>query len=329
MRSALLATTLKALFKIRRTVVIVGPPGGGKTSIVHQVAHDLGVPIIEKVMPTMLVEDFGIPMPNPETGELTYMVPEWFPVEGKAAPEGILLFDDRNQANTDLQKVMANICQARTLHGHRLPDGWQVVSTGNRQSDRAGAVKILSHLANRETELEYETVVEDWSVWAIENGVPGIAIAFFNFRPSLLNAFDAAKDRNATPRSWTEGVFKVMGNVPPESEFECFKGAVGEGPAAEFSAFLKVYRSLPDPDLVLTNPKTVKVPDDPSTLYALCGALSERVQRSSMSNFVEFINRMPTEFGLLAIKMAILRDRMLATHPAYGQWATVHGHNLI
>ena len=329
MRSALLASTLKSLFKIRRTVVIVGPPGGGKTSIVHQVARDLGVPIIEKHMPTMLVEDYGIPMPNPETGELTYMVPDWFPVEGKAAPEGILLFDDRNQANTDLQKVMANICQARTLHGHRMPDGWQVISTGNRQSDRAGAVKILSHLANRETELEYETVVEDWSEWAIDNGVPPLAIAFFNFRPSLLNAFEASRDRNATPRSWVEGVFNVMGNVPPESEFECFKGAVGEGPAAEFSAFLKVYRSLPDPDMVLKNPKTATVPTDPSTLYAICGALAERVTRENMTKFVEYINRIPTEFSLLAIKLAILRNRLLTAHPAYVSWAQIHGHNLI
>ena len=32
---------------------------------------------------------------------------------------GILLFDDRNQANADLQKVLANICQASALSRYR------------------------------------------------------------------------------------------------------------------------------------------------------------------------------------------------------------------
>ena len=156
MRATTLKATLSALFPIQRTVCIEGSPGGGKTTIVHELAKELDVPCIEKHMPTMLVEDFGILFPNGDES-LHYKLPDWFPVKGKAPERGILLFDDRNQANADLQKVLANICQARTLHGVSMPDGWMVVSTGNRQSDRAGANRVLSHLRNRETVLELET----------------------------------------------------------------------------------------------------------------------------------------------------------------------------
>ena len=59
MRAEQVAETIKLLFPIKRPICIEGPPGGGKTSIVQQVAAELGIQYIHKHMPTMLVEDFG------------------------------------------------------------------------------------------------------------------------------------------------------------------------------------------------------------------------------------------------------------------------------
>ena len=115
-------------------MAIEGAPGGGKTTICEEVANELKVGFIEKHMPTMLVEDFGIMYPNGDD-MLHYKLPDWYPSQDRTdIPDtGILCFDDRNQANADLQKVLANICQARNLHGVPLKEGWMVVSTGNRQ----------------------------------------------------------------------------------------------------------------------------------------------------------------------------------------------------
>ncbi len=41
MRAELLIQTLIALYPSQRTVAIEGPPGGGKTSLVHHVAEKL------------------------------------------------------------------------------------------------------------------------------------------------------------------------------------------------------------------------------------------------------------------------------------------------
>ena len=264
MRATLLKDTIKSLFPIQRTICIEGSPGGGKTTIVHQVAEELGVPCIERHMPTMLVEDFGILFPNGDD-QLHYKLPDWFPIKGKAPERGILLFDDRNQANADLQKVLANICQARTLHGTPMPDGWMVISTGNRQADRAGANRVLGHLRNRETVYELDTHLDDWTQWALDNNVKPEVISFIRFRPALLHDYDPQRDQNATPRSWVEGVSDVLGTVPADAEFESFKGAVGEGSAAEFVGFLRIFRKLPNPDAVLMNPTTADVPTDPAT----------------------------------------------------------------
>lgn len=323
MRASLLKDTMKALFPLQRTICIEGSPGGGKTTIAHEVARDLNIPIVERHMPTMLVEDFGIMFPHGEQG-LMYRIPDWFPVKGKAPDRGILLFDDRNQANPDLQKVLANICQARTLHGVPMPDGWMVVSTGNRQSDRAGANRVLSHLRNRETVIELETHLDDWTTWAIDHDVRPEVISFIRFRPNLLHDFDAQRDQNATPRSWVEGVSDVLNTVPSEAEYECFKGAVGEGAAAEFVGFMRIFRKLPNPDAILLNPKTADVPSDPATLYALSGAIAERATENNFDRVTTYAERMPPEFSVLAISYAARKNPDLSNTQAFTKWAMAH-----
>ena len=326
MRPHTLKETLISLYRLGRTVSIEGPPGGGKTTLVGEVADIVGVPLIEQHMPTMLVEDFGIPYPDANGTGFSYKLPDWYPYKGKPGTEngGILLFDDRNQANADLQKVLANICQARTLHGVPLADDWQVVSTGNRKQDRAGSNRVLSHLRNRETVIELETHLDDWSKWALDHGVDPVVVSFIRYRPNLLHDFDPQQDQNPTPRSWVEGVSALLGNIPHEAEYECFKGAVGEGAAAEFLGFLKVYRKLPNPDAILLNPDKAKVPDDPITLYALAGALASRASTTNFDNLCRYLDRVPPEFSVLTVTMAVTRDADLTTTNAFTVWATKH-----
>lgn len=322
MRPNTLIETLKSLITINRAVLITGAPGGGKTSVVRQVAEKLDRHYIEQHLPTMLVEDFGIPYPDGDI--LTYKLPEWFPAKGSKWDDGrggVLCFDDRNQGDNSLQKVLANIIQARTLHGVPMADGWSVVSTGNRQSDRAGSNRVLSHLANRETMIPFETHLDDWTAWALENDVRPEVVSFVRFRPNLLHDFDSQRDQNPTPRSWAEGVSSIIGVVPAEAEYECFTGAVGEGAAAEFLGFLKVFRKLPNPDAILLNPDSATVPDDPATLYALCGALSQRATETNFDRLVKYLDRLPNEFSVLCISTALKRDESLSNANGFVEWS--------
>lgn len=343
MRPTLIKATIKSLHPIKRTIALEGPPGGGKTTIVREVAKDLagGTSVhhigicevfndrfgyVEKHMPTMLVEDFGIPDLNTGDSTFGYKVPDWFPAEYRddIPEEGILCFDDRNQCGADLQKVLANICQARNLHGVRMKQGWMVISTGNRQSDRAGANKVLSHLRNRETRIEFETHLDDWTQWAIDNDVKPEIISFMRFKPAMLHDFDPNRDMNPTPRAWVEGVSDIIGAVPPEAEYECFSGAVGEGPAAEFTGYLRIFRKLPNPDVILMNPATSEVPTDPATLYALAGSLAHRATAANFERVCTYVERMPPEFSVLSVSMAARRDKSLASTAAFAKWAVAH-----
>lgn len=330
MRPTILSATLQSLVKVGRPAHIEGPPGLGKTQIVSQVAKEMGIGFIQLHAPLMQPEDYGMPVVNANRDGVTFVVPDKFPMEGSDHPDaGILLIDELPQADNAGQKILANLIQERELHGRKLKDGWSIVSTGNRASDRAGANRILSHLRNRVTSLDFEPHLDDWCDWALSHGVDQGVISFIRFKPALLSDFDAQRDINPTPRAWTEGVSPVIGNVPSEAEFECFKGAVGEGAAAEFTAFLKILRKLPNPDVILMTPDTSDVPSDPSTLYAVSGAIAARATDVNFERVMTYAKRMPPEFMVLVVRDAVKRDKNIQNTKAFIDWAVKEGANVL
>lgn len=333
MKASLLKDTIKSYYPLNIPLVITGPPGGGKTSIVKQTVREMRKPCITVHMPTALVEDFGVPdivsqaiheeNDAHEDNSFGYRLPAWFPVEGGPLDNGrggVLIFDDRNQADHSLQKVLANILQDRSLHGMKMAPGWYPVSTGNRQSDRAGANRILGHLADRETEIELETDLKDSTKWMLDNDGAMEVVSFLQFRPGLLHDYDPQKDKSPTPRGWHERVSPVIGNVHKDAEYECYKGAIGDGASAEFTGYLRIWRDLEDPDLIIANPKGARVPTDSATLYALCGALSARATEENFALILTFAKRLPGDFMMLLVSMAVRTNPDVSETAAYIQW---------
>lgn len=319
MHSELISQTIVDLWAIKRPVYITGQPGGGKTSVVKQAAQRLGVGYIHQHAPSMPVEDFGIPWATADSPSFDYKMPHWWPMD--PATEAILCLDDRGQVGMEIQKVIANIIQERELHGHKLPEGVMVVSTGNRIEDRAGVNRVLAHLADRETELEWETMLDPWCKWAIDEGIAPSLISFLRFRSNLLHDFDPQRSKNPTPRSWVEGVSSIIDVVQPEAEYDCFKGAVGEGAAAEYVGFRKIERAMPNLDNLLLHPDTTPVPEDPATLYAISGGIAHRASEANFPRVITYANRMPPEFGVLTVSYATRKNAKLASTQAFTDWA--------
>jgi hypothetical protein len=168
---------------------------------------------------------------------------------------------------------------------------------------------------------ELETHLDDWTQWAIDHGIKPEVISFIRFRPALLHDFDPQRDQNATPRSWVDGVSDALGVVSADAEYETFKGAVGEGAAAEFVGFMRIFRKLPNPDAILLNPKTADVPTDPATLYALSGAIAERASENNFDRVCSYAERMPPEFSVLTVSYAARKKPELSDTQAFTQWA--------
>jgi hypothetical protein len=211
----------------------------------------------------------------------------------------------------------------RRIGEYELPDGWSVVAASNRSEDRAGTHRLISPLLNRFVHLDLEVSNEDWQTWAVTNKVAPEVRAFLQYRPGLLSQFDPAANPRAfpTPRSW-QFVSDVLSRTDDHLLHPVIAGCVGDGPAAEFVGFLKLYRELPDLDQVLARPDTAPVPREPAVLYALTGALVERCRQAKapLPSFVTYALRLPDEFALLALRDALAVQPKLASLPAVQQW---------
>lgn len=128
-----------------------------------------------------------------------------------------------------------------------------------------------------------------------------------------------------SPRSWAFAS-KILGVQPDAGvEYDLLAGTIGEGAAAELTGFLRVFRQLPSPDAVLMTPDTAAVPDDPATLYALCGALARKASAANFDRVTDYAKRLPAEFSVLLIKDAITRTPACQHSQGFVAWTAEHG----
>jgi hypothetical protein len=176
---------------------------------------------------------------------------------------------------------------------------------------------------------------DDWQAWAVQAGVAAEVRAFIRFKPQMLFDFKPEVNPRAfpTPRSW-EFVSKVLPHTPQTLVHRVVAGCVGEGPAAEFYGFLKMYQTLPDLDLVLASPTTATIPKEPDVVCAVIGGLIEKVrqEKTKAGAFAKYVTRFPDEYGMLGLRDLLamnthrgkngqlLPDPSLAANPVVVGW---------
>ena len=208
-----------------------------------------------------------------------------------AKEETVFFLDDLGQAPASVQAACMQLILARRINGHVVSDKVTFLAATNRREDKAAVQGILEPVKSRFCSIiELIPDVNEWRKWALAAALPIELIAFIGFRPNLIDGFKATQDLVNTPSPRTiHNVGKLMAaGTPKDLEFALFSGSAGEGFSTEFLAFLRIYRNLPNPDLVLMNPQQAEIPTDPATLYALCGALAARASDQNFNRLIEY-----------------------------------------
>lgn len=331
MRASLLIDTMKAHHAAGVPLLIEGEPGVGKSTIPEQAAKDLGIGLIKFNVPTRALEDYGVPVISDDKDTLSFAVPRGiFPFVGDDTfpDKGLIVVDELSSANNPEQKLWASIIYDRWLHGHQFKPGWTFVATGNRTKDRAGANRLLGQLSDRLTRYTMDPSLDDWCSWALDNGVSTMVVAFLRFKPNLLSAYNPDVDVSPTPRAWAQRVSPFVDLGMP-SEFDTYAGSVGEGAAAEFMGFLKMYRALPSIDAILMQPDTFEVFEEPALLYAISGSLGSRATPANFDRVVAYAKRLPPEFMVLTVLDSLRADKTLTNTRTYIDWISNHGKNVM
>lgn len=304
-------------------VMIWGPPGVGKSQMIKQALDRHALPMIDYRGTTIDSLDVrGLPFEK--DGRLHYAPPSSLPYADRDGAKGGLFLDELAASDPAVQKALLQLTLDRCIGDYRLPDDWVIIAAGNRMTDRAGVGRFNSALANRFAHYELVADVDAFCDYAIKQGWPVQIPAFIRFRDELLHQFEPDRLVNATPRSWESVGPIITAGLDPETEALAIAARVGEGVGAEFSGFLRIWRTLPSPDAILMNPDTAPVPDKGNVLYALVGALARKVTENSIDNLVKYLGRIPPEFGVVCMKHATAANAKLTSTAAFIAWSSAN-----
>lgn len=304
--------------------LIVGPPGIGKTEIIAQACELVEAELLTEHPVVSDPTDFK-GLPYAKNGKATFLPFGNLEKLINANHLTVCFLDDLGQAPPAVQAAAMQLILARKINGHHVSDHICFLAATNRHTDRAGVSGVLEPVKSRFTSIiELETNNDDWISWALKAGVPTELIAFIRFRPELLFDFKPTKEMKNSPSPRTvynAGKLMQMG-VPAELEYEVYQGAAGEGFAAEFTAFLQIYRTLPNPDVVLMNPSKASIPDDPATLYAISGAIARKTSENNIDRVITYANRLPVEFNVLLMRDALEISPEISSTRPYIEWCS-------
>ena len=202
----------------QRPVLLMGPPGIGKTQIMAQIAAETGVGLVAYTITHHTRQSaIGLPFIEHRTyGEKEYAVTEYTMSEILASVydlmektglrEGILFLDEINCVSETLAPMMLQFLQCKTFGNQALPEGWLIVAAGNppeyNRSVRDFDVVTLDRVKRID-------VQEDFAVWkeyARRNSVHGAVISYLDIKKDHFYAMETTVDgmQFATARGWED-----------------------------------------------------------------------------------------------------------------------------
>ncbi len=348
LRPKQLTELIRIVLAAREPLCVTGKPGVGKTEIIKLACEQMHLdkPVKTRIEECTLckrgvIHGMHLLITHPVVDEPIDYKGLPFAINGEAdfLPYGNLklmlsveeplavLADDFGQAMDGVQKAWMQLFLERSINGQPISEHVTFLIATNRKKDRAGVSGILEPVKSRFTTIvELETHLDDWVEWALENSMPNELIAFINYRPALLDNFEATAEitNSACPRTVANAGRLMKLNLPRGIEHEAYTGAAGHAFAAEFTGFLRIWRDLPDPDYCLANPKKVAIPTEPAVLYALSGAVAAKTTKKLMPNLIELSERMPEEYGVRTVWWASIQNKDLQNTTAFHAWVKNH-----
>jgi len=202
----------------QRPVLLMGPPGIGKTQIMEQIAAETGVGLVAYTI-THHTRQSAIGLPFIEKRIYSgkeYSVTEYTMSEILASvyqlmektglKEGILFLDEINCVSETLAPMMLQFLQCKTFGNQHLPEGWLIVAAGNppeyNKSVRDFDVVTLDRVKRID-------VAEDFAVWkeyARRKGLHGAVISYLDIKKEHFYHIETTVDglQFATARGWED-----------------------------------------------------------------------------------------------------------------------------
>jgi len=262
----------------------------------------------------------GLPDISSDRGYCLWLVELWVKAINNPEFDGIVFFDEMNNAPPSVLKSAYQIFLDRQVGEYTISENVLLIGAGNRIEDKCDVFDVPLALRDRYNEVELQTDDEVWTEWALKEQVSGLIISFIKFKPDRLLSIDTDRvGKSTTPRGW-ERVNTLLKHLKFSDELtkeeldeaeDYISATIGEGVAKEFVAYIKLQRKI-DLQEVLKNPKIVDGIKEIDMRYALIGGLVEIYKRDKtkyVEKVTEVCRYLQPEFTTLLLRMMKATDQ--------------------
>lgn len=227
----------------------------------------------------MDIGDFKLPDFKKDEDYFIFKSTNWAKLLTNPKSDGILFFDELTLATPVILSSVYKIIYDRVFNEDKISDEWFIMGAGNTSEDNAYTHDLPSPIRDRGGEVMLTpSSLRNWvDNYALKHNISSKIITFLEWKPSYLHKVEENEEQKSTTERGWERLNTLLQNAKTQDEFELISGsAINEGIAREFSAFLKLQKSV-DLNAIVRNPeKIVELKKDIGLLYFFVSAVSER-----------------------------------------------------
>ena len=202
----------------QRPVLLIGPPGIGKTAIMEQAAQECRTGLVAYTI-THHTRQSAVGLPQLVTrrfGETEYTMTEYtmseivgsiYEYEERTGlREGILFIDEINCVSETLAPTMLQFLQYKMFGNHKVPEGWIIVAAGNPQEYNRSVRELDMAALDRVRTLNVEADFAVWKDYALERAVHPLVLSYLELHPEYFYQVTLTRDRRefVTARGWED-----------------------------------------------------------------------------------------------------------------------------